>query len=46
MRTASGLERALCAEVAAEVRFDAGSRGAYATDGFDEMTERPGRGSR
>ncbi|MFE2676407.1 FAD-binding and (Fe-S)-binding domain-containing protein [Streptomyces hygroscopicus] len=28
-----GLERALRAEVDAEVRFDAGSRGAYATDG-------------
>ncbi|WP_445519924.1 FAD-binding and (Fe-S)-binding domain-containing protein [Streptomyces sp. NEAU-174] len=33
MRTASGLEGALRAEVDAEVRFDAGSRGAYATDG-------------
>ncbi|MFG2819609.1 FAD-binding and (Fe-S)-binding domain-containing protein [Kitasatospora sp. NPDC048365] len=29
----SGLERALRAEVDGEVRFDAGSRGAYATDG-------------
>ncbi|GGV14730.1 dimethylmenaquinone methyltransferase [Streptomyces filipinensis] len=29
----SGLESALCAEVDGEVRFDAGSRGAYATDG-------------
>jgi FAD/FMN-containing dehydrogenase/Fe-S oxidoreductase len=29
----AGLERALRAEVDAEVRFDAGSRGAYATDG-------------
>ncbi|MFF7356860.1 FAD-linked oxidase C-terminal domain-containing protein [Streptomyces filipinensis] len=29
----SGLEAALCDEVDGEVRFDAGSRGAYATDG-------------